>query len=80
MFAAAEKDRKHHQVGTGEKQLFGFGSGGFCCARNDAKMAAASEVAEMLPADARQPGDFIFREELLAGFDGWHAVTPLEFS
>jgi len=56
-----------------------FHAGRFGDARDEPKVAAAREIAQVILANAGQTGDFIFSEELLAGSDRQHFPPSFTF-
>lgn len=61
-----------HQLRICEKPLFGFGPCSLGGSDNGTKMLAPGKIAQMLQANARQPRNFVFCEELLPVWNGCH--------
>jgi hypothetical protein len=68
------KHGKDQEVRIGEKPLPGFRFRGLGSSRQSSQMAVARQFAQMIEANAGQADNFIFGEELLAGFDSDHAT------
>jgi hypothetical protein len=73
--ALGEKGDQDHKIGQGEEPIIGF-AGGFGGASDEAKVARASELMDVLDADASQAGNFRIGEYLLARFNGDHGRAP----
>src|SRR6185437_3275350 len=75
VLAARLKDRNDHQFRVGEEPPSGVSASRFSGVGQSSEMLVASQAAQMLNADARQVGDFIFGENFLARLDSDHQST-----
>ena len=58
--------RQNHQIRQREQPLVRLRARSFRSSRDEAQVTAAREVVQMIGADARQTGNFGFRENFLA--------------
>jgi hypothetical protein len=70
VLAAGLQPIHDHQIGVGKEPRLGINR--FGDAGKRAEMLVAGQSAQMLPANARQLGDFFLGKEFLAGFDSDH--------
>src|SRR5579863_8404005 len=76
MLAARTEDVHNHQVRVRKQPLLGLGARGLGGPNQRAELLALSPTAEVIQADSRQAGDFVFREQLLARSNGDHVFFP----
>jgi len=75
MSALWEERNDHHQIGQGEEPIVGV-AGGFGGASDKAQVARASELVDVVQADASQAGNFRIGEDFLARFYCDHGRSP----
>ena len=75
MLAARLKDRNDHQFRVGEKPSSGVSASRFSGVHESSEMLVASQAAQVLDANTRQVGDFIFGKNFLARLDSHHHST-----
>jgi len=79
VLAARIENREDHQIGIREEPLLSFRTRGFGDARKFAQMPVLRETAEVLQANAGEPGNFVLGEELLARLDSYHILPQTSF-
>jgi hypothetical protein len=73
--ALGEKRDQDHQIGQRKEPIVSLASG-FRSTGDKAQMAGAGKLMNMVDADASQAGNFRIGEDLLAGFDRNHGLSP----
>jgi hypothetical protein len=76
MVTAWLQNRHDHKLRVCKQPLLGLSPSRFSRARNSSKVLISREAAEMVQANSRQRGYFVFGEDLLAGFDAHHSRPP----
>jgi hypothetical protein len=79
MGALGKKGDQDHQVAESKQPLVGLLTGSFRGAGDEAQVAAAREIVEVVHADARKTRHFRIGEDFLTRFDSDHG-RPLSFS